>query len=96
MSVAAFHARRAIHGSIRSQVLRETEQQLAAQIRMRDFASAELHHRFHTIAILQKANSVVLLEIVIVIVGVRTELQFLHLHHVLFFFASCCFFFISY
>ena len=60
-------------------------QQLPAQIGVRDFASAELHHGLHAIAFLQEADGVVLLEVVIVIVGVGAELQFLHLHHVLLF-----------
>ena len=52
---------------------------------MRDLAAAELHHRFHAIALSQEPDGVVLLELVVVIVRVRAKLQFLHLDHVLFF-----------
>src|SRR6266478_2675741 len=50
---------------------------------MRDFAATELHHRFHAIPFFQKSNRVIFLEFVIMIVGVGTEFQFLHLNDVL-------------
>src|ERR1017187_9392719 len=83
VSIAAFHARLAFHGTVRGQIARETDQQLFAEIGVRDFAAAELNHRFDAVALAQKANRVVHLEVVVVIVGVGTELEFLHLDHVL-------------
>ncbi len=96
MRIPAFHPRSAIHRAIRRQIFREPQQQLPAQIRMRNLATTKLHHGFHTIAILQKPDRMILLKVVIVIVSVGSELQFLHLHDMLLLFASCCFFFISY
>jgi len=46
-------------------------------------AAAELHDRLDPVAVLQEANRVVLLKVVIVVVGVGAELQFLHQHDVL-------------
>src|ERR1017187_95923 len=83
MSVAAFHARLTFHGTMRGQVARETDQQLLAEIGVRDLAAAELYHRFDAVALAQKADGVVPLEVVVVIVGVGTELEFLDLDHVL-------------
>jgi hypothetical protein len=86
VGVAAFHPGCAIHRAKGCQVFRETQQQFAAKIRMRDFASAKLHDCFDAIAFLQKPDRMVLLEVVIVIVSVGPELQFLHLHDMLLFF----------
>ncbi len=48
-----------------------------------DFAPAELYDGFDAIAFLQKADGVVLFEIVIVVVRIRPEFQFLDLYDVL-------------
>ncbi len=61
----------------------EAHEQFLAQIGVRDFAPAELHHGLHAIAFRQEADGVVHLEVVVVVVGVGAELQFLHLDHVL-------------
>ena len=81
--VAAFQARHALHRAVGRQIGGEAHQQFLAEIGVRDFAPAELHHGLHAIAFLQKADGVVLLEIVVVVVRVGAELQFLDLHHVL-------------
>lgn len=52
---------------------------------MRNLASAELNDSLHAIAFPEEPDGMVLLEIVIVIVGVGTKLQFLHLNYVLLF-----------
>src|SRR5437660_8443835 len=83
VSVATFHPRARFDRSKWSQILGEPEQQLLAQIRMRDLASAELDHRLHAIAFREESHRVILLEFVIVVVGVRPELQLLDLHHML-------------
>src|ERR1039458_1861567 len=81
--IAAFHARLRFHGTVRGQVACETDQQLLAEIGVRDFAAAELHDGLDAVALSQKADGVVHLEVVIVIVGVGTELEFLDLDYVL-------------
>ena len=60
MGVAPFETRRAFHAAKRHQVLGESDQQLLAQVRVSDFAPAELNHRLHAIALFQEANGVVL------------------------------------
>src|ERR1043166_591876 len=81
--VASFQARLAFDGAVRGEIRSEAHQQLLAEIGVRDFTAAELHHCLHAIAFLKEADGVVLFEIVIVIVGVGAELELLHLHHVL-------------
>src|ERR1051325_10148160 len=83
MGIAAFEPRYAFNRSERLEILRKPGQQLLAQVGVRDFPPAELHHGFHAIAFFEKAYRMVLFEIVIVIVGVRTEFQLLYLDHVL-------------
>src|SRR5690349_14866536 len=85
VSVAPFHAGHAIGRAVRCKVLGKAHQELAAEVRVGDFAAAELHHSLHAIAFLQKANGVILLEVVIVIVGIGAEFQLLYLHHMLLF-----------
>ena len=85
MGITAFHAGRTVRNAISVQIFGKTHQQFAPQIGMRDLASAKLHHGFYPISFLKEANCMVLFEIVIVIVGIGTELQFLHLHHMLLF-----------
>ena len=87
MRVAAFETGLTLNGAISLQILGKADEQFFTQIGVRNFAPAELDHGFHTIAFGQKTNSVVLFEIVIVIIGIGTELQFLHLDDVLFTFA---------
>ena len=53
---------------------------------MSDLAPAELDHGLHAIAFTKKADGVVLLELVVVVIGVGPELKLLHLNDVLFFF----------
>src|SRR5207245_4394490 len=83
MGIAAFQTRRALDAAKRYQVFGKAHEQLFTEIRVGDFASAELHDRLDAIALLQKPNGVVFLEVVIVVVGIGTEFQFLYLHHVL-------------
>ena len=84
MGVAAFHSGLALSYSVLDQVLREADQQFAADVGVRDFPASKLDDGFDSIAFLQKANGVIFLEIVIVIVGVGAEFQLLHLDDVLF------------
>ena len=70
MGIAAFQPRRTFHSSKLRQIGGETDQQILADIDVRDFASAELHHSFDAVAFLQESNRVVLLKFVVMIVGV--------------------------
>ena len=92
MGIAALESRRTLHRSELRQIGGETDQQILAKIDVGDFTSTELHHCFYTIAFLEKANRMVLLEFVVVIVGVGPELQLLHLDHVLFLLGFVLFF----
>jgi len=74
----------AFDGANTREILSEPQQQLFAEVRVRDFAAPELHDCFHSIPFLQEPNGMVSLEIVIMVIRVRAELQFLHLHDVLF------------
>src|SRR5580698_1880694 len=70
MRVAAFQPGLAFHRAVWSQVRSEPHEQLLAEIGVRDFAPAELHHRLHPITLGEEAYRVLHLEVVIVIVGV--------------------------
>jgi len=83
MGIPAFQPRLRFHRAMSLQILSKPHKQLFTQIDVSNLASAELHHRLHTISLTKKANRVVLLKLVIVVVGVGTEFQFLHLDHVL-------------
>src|ERR1700677_364439 len=61
--VAAFETRRALYRPVGGEVRGEAHQQLLAQIRVRDLASAKLHYGLHAIALLQEADGVILFEI---------------------------------
>ena len=84
VSVTSFHARRTVGRTISDQVFGKAKQEFAPEIRVGDLATAELNDRFYAIAFLQKANRVVLFEVVVMIVGIGTEFQFLYLNHMLF------------
>ena len=56
----------------------------SGRIGVGDFASAKLNDGFYAIAFLEEANGMVLFEVVVVIIGVGAELQFLHQDDVLF------------
>ncbi len=85
VGIPPFHSRRAIHSTKRRQIFGKAEQQFPAQIGMGNLASTKLHNSFHAITLLQKPDRMILLEVVIVIVSVGSELQFLHLHDMLLF-----------
>ena len=84
MGIAAFHARQAIRGAIGKKVLGEPKQQFAAEIGVSDLTSAELYDGLDAVSLLQETDRVVLLEVVIVVVRIGAELEFLHLDNVLF------------
>ena len=84
MGIAPLHAGDSLDGPITHQVFGKSRQQLFTQVRVRDFAAAELHHRLDAIALLQKSDGVVSFELIVVLVGVGAELEFLHLYDVLF------------
>lgn len=83
MSVPAFHAWIAFNFSVFGEVSRESLQQSLAQISVRNLAAPELDNSFHTIAFSEEANCVLLLELVIVIIRIRPEFDFLYLDDVL-------------
>jgi len=86
MGVPALHARRPIDGSVGRQVFRKPHQQFPAEIRVSDFTPTKLHNCLHAISLLKESDGMILLEIVIVVVGVRPELELLYLYDVLLFF----------
>src|SRR5579871_3539203 len=75
MGVAPFQTRNAFHASVGGQVFGEACQQFLAKIRMGDFPAAELHDCLDPVAILQKTDGMILLGIVIVVIGIGTELE---------------------
>src|SRR5215469_8519842 len=83
MRVAALKTRDAFDGAVSREIAGEADEQFFAEIGVSDFAPAELNHRLNPVALLKKANGVILLEVVVVVVRVGAEFQFLHLHDVL-------------
>src|ERR1035438_7126951 len=83
VGVAALHARHAFHRAVSRKIGAEAHEELLAEVGVGNFTPAELYHRLDAIAFLEKADGVVFLEIVVVVVRVGTEFQFLDLHHVL-------------
>ena len=81
--IAAFHARGAVHQAVAGEVFGEAEEKFAAEIGMGDLAAAELDDGFDAVAFLEETDGVVFLEVVVVVVGVRAEFEFLDLDHVL-------------
>jgi len=81
--IAAFESRLTLDSADRDQVSGKTQQQLLADIDVGDFSAAELDHCFNSIPFLEEADGVVSLEVVIVIVRIRAELDFLDLDDVL-------------
>src|SRR5262245_56433843 len=81
--VAAFQSRLAFDSAVVGEVGREPHKELLAEVGVRNLPPAELDYCFDAIAFLQEADGVVLFEVVVVIVGVGTELQFLDLHDML-------------
>src|SRR5271157_1400505 len=81
--VAALQARQGLYAAVRSQIGGEPHEQLLAQVGVCDFAAPELHHGLDAIAFRQEPDSVIHLEVVVMVVGVGAELQFLDLDHVL-------------
>lgn len=83
--IASLELRLPLYLTVLFQVAGETEQQLAAQIGVRNFASAELDDSLHTISFFQEADRMILFEIVVVIVGIGPEFQLFYLDDVLLF-----------
>ena len=83
VGVAALQPGQALDQAVGGQVVRKAHEQLLSQIHVGDLASAELNVGLDPVAFFQKADGMVLFELVIVIVGVGTELEFLHLDDVL-------------
>ena len=74
VGVAAFQTRLPLHGAMGGKVAGEAHEQFLAEIGVGDFAPAELDHGLHSIAFREEADGVLHLEVVVVIVGVGTEL----------------------
>src|ERR1035441_519010 len=80
VGVAALHARHAFHRAVSRKIGAKAHEQLLAEVGVGNFTPAELYHRLDAIAFLEKADGVVFLEIVVVVVRVGAEFQFLDLH----------------
>src|SRR5262245_35430785 len=63
MGIAAFQPRLAFDRAVGVEVASQPHEQLLAQIGVSDLAAAKLHNCLNAIALLQKANRVLLLEI---------------------------------
>ena len=74
MGVAALQARLSLDAAMGGKVAGKAHEQFLAEIGVGDFAPAELDHGLHSIAFRQEADGVLHLEVVVVIVGVGTEL----------------------
>src|ERR1035437_1516897 len=74
VGVAALQARLSLDGAMGRKVAGKAYQQFLAEIGVGDFAPTELDHGLHSIAFRQEADGVVHLEVVVMIVGVGTEL----------------------
>ena len=83
VGVAPLETGNALYATVRGEVFGEPHEEFLAEIGMSDFAAPELNHSLDSIAFLEEANGVVLFEVVIVVVGVGAELEFLDLHDVL-------------
>jgi hypothetical protein len=79
MRITAFQAGLALNRPVGGEIGGKSHEQLLPEIGVSDFPAAELYHSLDAIPLLEKSDGMVLLEIVIVIVSVGTELQFLHL-----------------
>src|SRR5207248_2982131 len=65
MRIAAFHPRHGLHRAVSGEVRAEAHEQFLAEIGVRDLTPAELHHGLDPVPFLQKADGVVLLEVVV-------------------------------
>lgn len=83
MRVSTFELRLPFNGSHTREIAGEPQQQLLAKVDVGDFPSTKLYNGLHAVALFEKADRVILFEVVVMIVGVRAELQFLHLDDVL-------------
>src|SRR5579872_4444308 len=60
MRVTAFQSRLAFHRAVLGAIRRKPHEQCLAEIGVRDFTTAELHHRLPAVALLEEADGVVL------------------------------------
>ena len=71
--IAAFHACRSIDSTVSQQILCKPVQQFPAEIGVCDFTSPELHDGLYAIPLLQEANCVIFLEVIVVVVSIGAE-----------------------
>jgi len=83
VGIAPFEPWHAFDSTKGGKVLGKTHEQLFAKISVRNLPAAELDDGLDSVAFLQKSDGVVLFEAVVVVVGIRTEFEFLDLHDVL-------------
>jgi error-prone DNA polymerase len=74
VSVAALQARLSLDAAMGGKVAGKANKQFLAEIGVRDFAPAKLDHGLHSIAFRQEADGVLHFEVIVVIVGIGTEL----------------------
>src|SRR5690606_22225920 len=79
VQLVAFQTRQRLGQGNIVQLSKQPHQDAAADLRVRDLAPAEEDDRLHLVSIGQEALDVALLELVIVLVDLRAELDFLHL-----------------
>lgn len=94
MSIASFEARHTFYAAVRGQIAGKAHEELFAEICVCNFPPTELDDRFHAIAFLEKADGVIFLEIVVVVVGVGAEFQLFDLDDVLFLLSVMLLFFL--
>lgn len=80
---AAFQAWIALDGPDLRQIACKSLQKLLADVGMGDFAAAELHDSLNAVSLFQEPDGVIALEVVVMIIRVRPEFDFLHLDDML-------------
>src|SRR5215208_11395 len=79
MSVATLQAWDAFDCAVGREISRKSHQELLSKVGVRDFSPAKLDDRLDAIAFGKKTQGVLHFEVVVVVVGVGPEFQFLHL-----------------
>lgn len=77
MQRGAFHARHEFHDACRTHIHDEAVDDLVAQVAVRHLAATETQAGLHLVAIVQEADSLVLLRLVVVLIHGNGELNFL-------------------